>query len=282
MLRSSFGLIVRWIAALVLAAPIFLSADDLEKRVDTEYCALTDDPSAHVNRLVEIELLGEPARKALLSVASSKKPQAGCALHYLFDLKDQRAIPIIRKILRDPRADVGMKESAIAGVGVFKDMESLDEVLEAFQSGRFIGQAPLALAALRDERGLRALREALKDPKLRFAVVDAVGFYGHVEAVELLKELMDDPRIAKYGFMRMELVLSLGRIGTPRSRRLAFELYDSTKDEKLRRGLSLDLFGVFLKQRRQSRDEAEIRDINEYMSKLRTDPGASESIKAIP
>jgi len=280
MLRANVGPVCG--VALALWTPISSSAGDLQRRVIREFCALTDDPAAHNNRLRQIERLGEDARQALLNVASSKEPQAGCALQYLFDLKDRRALPIVRKILRDPRADAGLKESAIVGVGVFKDAASFDEVLKAFQSGKFMRQAPLALAALRDERGLRALREALKDPALRFAVVDAVGFYGHAEAVDPLMELMNDPRITKYGSMRADLVLSLGRIGTSRSRRLAMDLYRDTQDESLRRGLSLDLFGVFVGQRRQSRDEAEIRDINEQLERLRADPAAAASIKTIP
>lgn len=255
------------------AGPLEAGRPAAKARVREICSTLTDDPMGSEKNFEEIVSLGEEGRKALVTLASSKDVLSRCALGHLIRLEDKRAIPIIRKILNDPRADVGMREEALFAVAAFKDIASFEKVIEAFHSGngQLASAGAHALGVLEDERGLRAMREKLADPRYpRAAIVQAIGVRGHEEAIDPLLGLVDDPILVKYEWLRSDLILSLGRIGVPRSRAAAVDLVGGIKEESLRRRIATELTGVLWGQRRASQDPAEIAEIESLVAKLQT------------
>lgn len=274
----------REIVVLVLAAAVgasLLAADppvlDTAARV-REICTTLADHSAEEQRNFDaIVSLGEGGRKALARLASSKEAVARCALGYLVRLEDERAIPIIRKVLGDSRADVGVKEDALFGVAAFKDWASLDRTIEAFRSGNLslVPAAAHALGTLADKRGLRAMLDKLRDPRYpRPAMVRALGVKGYDDAIDPLIALADDPVFAKHEWLRGDVILSLGRIGVGRSRAAAVQLLRGIKEESLQKRIASDLGVVLWQQRQACQDSAEIEEIDGLLARLKNEAHA--------
>jgi HEAT repeat protein len=249
---------------------------DIEAEVMRICHAEIDTPQEATHLSASAEAMGEEGRKEFLKLVRGRRREAACALNHLVEMGDPRAVPLIREILNDRKADVWLKQAAVAGAGRIKDPSLFDGVLAAFKSGNtyLVEPAAVALAALGDERGLAVLREALAGD-LRFAVVKAAGFDGHEAAVEPLMRLMSDPVIAKSGAMRRELTLSLARIGTPRGREAAVTLSLGTEDKSFRGRLVRETLEIFVLQRAAARDPTDVADINKEIDRLHSDPSAS-------
>jgi HEAT repeat protein len=265
-------------AVLLLAAGVADAMGLDAKARAREICTtLTDHPVDEERNTNSIVSLGEEGRKALASLASSKEPVARCALGYLVRLEDKRALPIIRKVLGDSHADVGLKEDALFGVAAFEDHASIDEVIEAFRSGNpsLVQAAARVLGALGDERGLRAMLDKLADSSYpRPAMVRALGVKGYDDAIGPLVALAADPVFAKHEWLRGDVILSLSRIGTGQSRAAALDLLGGVKEEALRRRIASDLSGVLWQQRRACQEAAETEEIDALLAKLKSEAQA--------
>jgi len=244
-------------------------------------CTSEHDMPDELPRVFEsVRQAGEEGRSALLSFVRARSAEARCGMHYLVALDDARVLPLVRDILGDASASVGLKEEALHGVAHFKDDRARALVRNAFASGASELQAPaaFALAALHDTVGLAAVRDALYGAN-RFALVTAVGFKGYEDAVEPLLAMAADPLIKKSNALRMDIALSLARIGSPRSRSAAVELLDRFDDRWSQERLAEDLFSAFVGQRRSPTNATDLDDIDHNLGKIRRHPGAPLWIK---
>jgi hypothetical protein len=147
----------------------------------------------------QIAALGEPGRKALVKRARSGGHEGDRAMSFLLRLGDLRALEVTRKLLSDRKSTPELKKRALNAVAYSRDVESTAMVLELFRSAEdedVAREAAGALSVLRDEGGLRAMREALSDPRykrLEGDLVRAVGVPDHEEAVAPLVRLLDQP-----------------------------------------------------------------------------------------
>jgi len=219
--------------------------------------------------------LGEEGRKQFRNMVRSRDVYASCALNYLAEFEDPATLLLEQQVLRDSKANVTLRAAAIAAAGRLRDSESLAFVLAAFR-GRdeeLFAVSAYALGELGDERGLRALRDALRGPR-RFAVVRAVGVRGHAEAVPLLIRLMDDPLVESLSVVRADLTLSLARIGTTESRAAALTLFRTTGDETLRYRLAQGICSAFFELRSKTSEAVELAAIRRDMAQVGEYPGA--------
>src|SRR5206468_12891293 len=113
---------------------------------------------------------------------------------------------------------------------------------------------------------------ALGDPRysdVLTPMVRAVGTKGHEEAVEPLVALSKGAAYVDHEFLRTELVVSLARIATTRSRREAVTLWSGFRDNGIRRDLREQLSNLLDQQRLASRDPNEIVSIDALLAELR-------------
>lgn len=250
------------------------SQPDAKERIRAICHTESDDPIKFQRMFDEIEALGEKGRLELLRVANRRTPEAECALQYLVQLEDRRALPIVRRVLADPRSVESATEVALDGVKAFRDTGSFDRVVAAFRSeSRTLRRAAAyALSALGDPRSLELLRQALTNPDYQSAqgaIVRAVGTPGHAEAVDLLLSVLKEPAYVQMESLGIGVVESLARIATERSRRHAVDLVPSFRDDELRQRLRRQLVAIFERQRLASRDSLEIASIDELITKLK-------------
>ena len=191
-------------------------------------------------------------------------------------------MPAIRRVLRNPKTDERVMSLAVAGVGVFKDAASFDQVAAAFRStsDELVRVAAYALARLGDDRSKRLLRDALMDPsyaRARAIVARVIGVPGHVEAIPLLRAVAQLPPFTDPpdAVARYDLAVSFARIGTDESRREALAVYASIPDF-LRIMLQNELSLLFRSQMGKSRDAAEIASIDEELWQLVRAPRVQE------
>jgi HEAT repeat protein len=222
------------------------------------------------NRIAE---LLEPGRVALVDVAGSGAPEAECALDYLLELGDDRAVPPARKILNRRRVAPGLKVSAIVAVGEFKDVASVDQIIEAFKrheawktddDEQIFKAAARALARLPDARGRSVLNAALADtryPKFQHhTLIEAAGELGNDEAIPVLQKLLADAASAGDVGLRGFVAVSLAGIG-PRGRELAIRDLEGITNYTVRRSTARSMVDKWHRQYQQMTDAAERAEI---------------------
>jgi HEAT repeat protein len=211
---------------------------------------------------VRIIKLEEPGRVALLDIAGSKRPEAMCALNFLVELGEERAVPVVRKILNRRRTPRDLEIAAIAAAAAFKDVDSIDKIAEAFKSKDedIVRAATYALGSLPDARGLRILNAALIDPRypppVHFDILTAVGTTGNEAAIPLLEQLLADAIAKRDEFRRGEVIVSLAGIG-PRARSLAIRDLEELTNGVNRRRAAREMVAVWRRQQGQTTDAAE-------------------------
>ena len=226
-------------------------------------------------RRERLDALGERGRTTLLKLARGKTVDRGCALYMLIHpLHDRRALPIIRKLLRDRQAPKDLKALALEGAGVLRDSESFERVLAAFRSGErtLVDPAAFALGALGDERGLRALRDALTDPQYRAAlrsVIMGVGVAGHEQAIEPLLGLLTQPEIVRKDSLRSSIACSLIGIGTTRSREAALSTLGQIAEKGYVHEAALCMLHALEAQRTAATNPSEQQELEQMSARVR-------------
>jgi HEAT repeat protein len=240
-------------------------------RVCRERVAIEDDigGSRGARLFIHIAELLEPGLVALADVAGSGAPEAQCALDYLLELGDDRAVPAARKILDRRRVATGLKVRAIIAAGWFKDVASVDKIIEAFkrheawktdEDEQIFEAAARALGRLPDARGRSVLNAALADtryPKFQHhALIEAAGEMGNDEAIPLLQKLLADAAGAGDQDLRGFVAVSLAGIG-PRGRELAIRDLGGITTYTSRRRTARSMVDKWHRQHREMTDAAE-------------------------
>jgi hypothetical protein len=163
----------------------------LRTRIRTELCVFPEDFGGDlpIRRTEELKRLGEPARKALMSVARSRGASRDCALDYLWRLGDRRAISILRTIVADD-SDSGRSTPVIL-LGLFNDQASLPMFLTFLKSEdpTLVRASISALSGVDDNRAREALRLIATNSTFNehiIAAMDSLAKQRDREAVPLL------------------------------------------------------------------------------------------------
>jgi hypothetical protein len=283
--------VARW-AGVLCCVLCFVNEGQVRARQGTkarvlEICGTMSDDLGVFDRLYqEVVGFGEEGREALAAVASSDDAANRCALQYLERLRDPRAIPIARGVLRDPAAPSRMQEEALRAVATFRDAAMFDTVMAIFRAGdrNLLNDAAIALGKLGDPRGMQALLETLNDPKRASVAIGPVGVPGYEAAIDPLLHLIDrDPSALKDQPLLVDkVILSLGRIATPRSRQAAVDSLPKQADMWFRTRDVSDLWVMFQRQKASARDPKDVADIDGLFVRLREDPAASPWMKKSP
>jgi HEAT repeat protein len=244
-------------------------------RVCRERVAIEDDigGSREARLFIRIAELLEPGLVALADVAGSGAPEAECALNYLVELDDERAVPAARKILNRRRVATALKVRAIIAAGTFRDVASVDKIIEAFKrheawktddDEQIFKAAARALGRLPDARGRSVLNAALADtryPKFQHhALIEAAGEMGNDEAIPLLQKFLADAASDGKEDLRGFVAVSLAGIG-PRGRELAIRDLEGLTDVTIWQRTARSMVEKWHRQHREMTDAAERAEI---------------------
>lgn len=248
---------------------------NLVDKVKRDWCAqLDDDPGflIHAQRMGEIKAAGEPARKALLSVAGSKDGPWLCALSHLVELQELRAIPVLRKILSDSTRPADHL-SALRLLGAMNDGEAVTPALDFLRSGwERIGAALNTLGGIHDERARDALRKAAGDPRYMWFLTDIVrglGAQRDPKAVEVLTSIRPEMTGQLWGegaeaSLRGDIAVALIKIGTPEALLNVRDVLAPTRDQEIGRYTLREVLRV-LDQEKAGKAPAEVERFDEVI-----------------
>ena len=225
------------IPVLASAAPVAWGQDlpALTKAIAQQYCRPTDDDlggtrDAHLRVLRDA---GETGRLALLRVVASDPANSNCALGYLVDLGDRRAIPYLRASLQDAsNPDVAV---ALTGLARLQDRESFEQILSYVGDPDASRAAVLALGLLDDERARAALRELMTAGRVAPSLaVRAMGWQRDASATQIIVRASEAAAARKDWLTVSETVTALARIRTVESLRLAEVQFKAILPERWR------------------------------------------------
>ncbi len=164
----------------------------IRHEVERRYCVFPEDDVSGqltIRRLEEVSAMGEPGRRALLSLARTPKTE-GCGIYFLAMLGDARVTALLRQILVATGSSAERRSSAIAHLGGFHDTTSLDVVAPwCDSSDRMLSDACLQYLGLIDDvRARHQLMLLLEKPGHASvaSVIDAIGRQRDVSAVPRL------------------------------------------------------------------------------------------------
>lgn len=204
------------------------------------YCGpLVDDDVGGLIReghLDQLRKMGEIGRVALLRIAKSDAGAKRCALGYLVDLRDSRAIPFLRALAEYPETSVDLS-LALYGLGRLQDRSSYDLIARAIDLSKDgpIERAIDALGVLDDDRARVKLRGLLTDP--RFAlysgrIMRALGRQRDTAGIDSISRLATTAAGEKNWWRLADAIVALASIRTPESLRLAQLHFRELADER--------------------------------------------------
>ena len=99
----------------------------LVREIETSLCPASDDPLLPVSpaRLRSVIGLGEAGRTALLAMAASPAHDRVCALDYLIELREPRAVLVLRPLAASAAEPPVLRAHAILGLAALHDRESV-------------------------------------------------------------------------------------------------------------------------------------------------------------
>ena len=124
------------------------------------------------NHVDKVRSFGETGRLAVIGMARSEEYNRGCALHYIHELGERRAVPTLRAIFDDSENDEGLRSHAFRLLNRFDATPPVDV---------------LRTVALADDASVR----------LRFAVLDELLKIDRDEARDVLLILLERPSMER-------------------------------------------------------------------------------------
>jgi hypothetical protein len=244
---------------------------NLPQQIETKYCyRLPDDDIADVTRnryLAELRAAGEHARLALLGAAQSKSRIQTCALDYLVDLREPRAIPLLRKQLRSGGNAEQDVRQAVHGLARLNDAESMDAIVRLISpSNQPLTESVLgALGSLDHPEARARLRIAAGDPTLggsSATIAAAIGRQRDPEAVPVLRGLGVRAIENKDSLTVANAVVALVSIRTPGSTAEAKAIWQSFPDKAWKVPIVGYAVEALMRQRDAAKDKAEENQID--------------------
>jgi hypothetical protein len=181
------------------------------------YCAPREDnfnvPRAEY--LPRLAAEGEAGRDVLLYLAGSSGHVQLCAIEFLVAMQDPRVVPRLRKLVTSPTLAESDRAVYVHDLGLMKDRESLDVVLDLMKKGgrEMTQSGVIFLGLVDDERARAELRaRAVNAPDwLVPHVITALGASRDRLAVPILRDYAS--RMSAEGYW--SIAVALVRIGTP-------------------------------------------------------------------
>lgn len=212
-----------WVIVTLMAEAQQAVDSQIESRILQGFCGIiSDDPDLPGQLLNGMKALGEPGRAALLAMAArGREKPAGreCAWNYLLDLKERRAISLLRPVLNDPKEPTRTRAHAALVLGHLNDTSVVDSTVRLLKedpSDPLAGGMTIrALAEIDSDAARSALRAMFQTPELSAwsgALVEAVGRQRDVQALPLIIE--DVRRQGGGDSVGREAAAALARIGT--------------------------------------------------------------------
>ena len=146
----------------------------------------------------EIAELGRDLVPRLMGLArlAPTAVERGAAIDILTFVGDRRALPVLRRSLRDKNMVV--RRAATAALVRFNDRRAVPQIsrLLSDPSGGVRVWAAEALGRLKDPRALPALLRATKDPKwyVRLEAIRALGGFADRRSIPRFRNALKDPR----------------------------------------------------------------------------------------
>ncbi len=201
------------------------AASELRRTIERDSCSAEPDDFGqieHQRRIDDLRALGQPARDALLTLARSRRASAKCALRFLVELGDRRAIPMLRKIATTPDASTGDLMLALWGLGLLGDVQSVSLIASFLQhSHPAISESAInALGFVNDDRARVTLRALLSDTQYisrRYLLLRAIGRQRDAAATTSIASIIQAAALPEDYLLVAEGVIALIRIRTPDS-----------------------------------------------------------------
>lgn len=160
------------------------------------------------------------------------------ALQALMMMDEERALPILRKLVTNPDADIELRRQAIFLAGQMDDDEGEDlllQVLEKEQDPELRAHIVMWLAHRGSERSLDAIVKAYResrDPEVAQAALFALGEHGGARALELLEEIALDTKADRE--LRAHAVMALGQSDSPGLGELLVSILRGSDDPEMK------------------------------------------------
>lgn len=249
---------------------IWKADKNLLRRFERELCPLLDDGinTIHWQRFQVVKAMGEPGRQTLLHMAETRGKvgtwERQCAVGFLAELREERAKPVLRRLVEDDSESDDLRANAVAALtAAFGDIEALPKITAIVLQRRhsqdiLFGRALTALADVDDDRARATLRELLTDPSVPegtiSGVLSSIGIQRDREAIPLLVAMGgsgDDRR-------QWEVALSLGRIGTREGLMAARDILVRMKESRWKVSAAEEILTALKGHRQRSPDAGEL------------------------
>ena len=195
-MTSRFFGIAAFVSGLSLGICACSAKKDIVKLVETDYCyPLEDDYDGSImqGRRERLSAHGEAGERALLKLVREGGEVQACALGYLCEFRDRRAIPLSVQLLKEDASDVDTLKTALGCLGQTGDTQFIRNIQPYLRSSKInVSLAAVRSLAMIDDESVRVLlRDLLVRPEhahFQHHVIEALAHLRDTEAVPLLLE----------------------------------------------------------------------------------------------